>query len=566
LKNGDMTCLSKEELKGKRMEKDSSLFNSKKLEGTLEKFNYLIKPRKTKQTVDMVLHRLNLAVHDLSTGLALDILEELNFNQCIKKHHHELNRIFLKAMMNRLEPVTLLMFQKGFPLHVNRSIYTLPKSSKFQFPSYFLIAISLNLGNLAKAMIKRAYVNQSWFGITPLILASIQNQVGNVPLVKMLLDHGADPNLGIPLHLLKHLIDLNRFHGSKNQPCDSFISPKFTFASNLSSDGSSWTSETSATITLEKFVYQKGSPKSSLLDGSLPLKKTLIYPLDLACACVNLEIVHLLLPKMKPSVLQTNSFSLLLQQDVPITLALLKHSINLNQMDSNGNTPLHLAARLGNLDLVLIYLWLGFNVNQPGENGWTPLHEAFSYGHQQISRYLLSAGARLTLVNAKNQTPKHLARLNGIFQDELKDYEENLVLTDSEKSQQFYIILKAHHFLTNQSPKDMPFFSSEDNLTHLNPTQLTLPKPPLEILNKSFQHLTSVSSKDKFRKSFDSIKPFRSLGHKHSRSAFRIPSSPLILTKSKLSDSPTSSRNQSGVSLRRWPSLDQFLKSSTLKS
>ena len=87
-------------------------------------------------------------------------------------------------------------------------------------------------------------------------------------------------------------------------------------------------------------------------------------------------------------------------------------------MDAPGflrETPLHVASRLGFLDLVDVLVQNGGNVNSrnfPSQE--TPLHLAAQNGHQHIAEFLIRHGSK---VNARNvpwqNTPLHLAAQNG---------------------------------------------------------------------------------------------------------------------------------------------------------
>ena len=63
-------------------------------------------------------------------------------------------------MAHRLEDVTLVMYERGFPSDVNSPIFSKPKNtdrsgiSGLKFPSYFILAVALGLHNLVKAMLK----------------------------------------------------------------------------------------------------------------------------------------------------------------------------------------------------------------------------------------------------------------------------------------------------------------------------------------------------------------------------------------------------------------------------
>lgn len=75
-----------------------------------------------------------------------------------------------------------------------------------------------------------------------------------------------------------------------------------------------------------------------------------------------------------------------------------------------GDTPLHVAAIWGNIDIGKILLDAGANLNVPGEYGNTPLHEAIRPGNEGFVRLLLSRGALKDPKNQDGLTPADLAR------------------------------------------------------------------------------------------------------------------------------------------------------------
>lgn len=84
---------------------------------------------------------------------------------------------------------------------------------------------------------------------------------------------------------------------------------------------------------------------------------------------------------------------------------------NINMPAGNGETVLHIAARVGNIDVVKYLLSTSrIAVNAQDKHGRTPLHLACEKGHVDVVKALLSAP--LIYVNARDerrQTPLHLA-------------------------------------------------------------------------------------------------------------------------------------------------------------
>lgn len=93
--------------------------------------------------------------------------------------------------------------------------------------------------------------------------------------------------------------------------------------------------------------------------------------------------------------------------------ALLATSIDVNALDSNGDTALGDAAYYGRVQAVELLLEHGAIVDRRFRNGWTALMQASSKGHTAIAEVLLGRGAD---VNAKNEigvTPLFCASGNG---------------------------------------------------------------------------------------------------------------------------------------------------------
>jgi len=76
--------------------------------------------------------------------------------------------------------------------------------------------------------------------------------------------------------------------------------------------------------------------------------------------------------------------------------------------DEEGLTPLHWAARQGNIGIVSCLFDHNVNINAQAHNGCTPLHEATLHNQYEISEALLVAGADLTIQDAHGRTPLHL--------------------------------------------------------------------------------------------------------------------------------------------------------------
>lgn len=82
---------------------------------------------------------------------------------------------------------------------------------------------------------------------------------------------------------------------------------------------------------------------------------------------------------------------------------------DLNRRDESGITPLTLAVRAGQMELVREMLRQGANPDQAGAAGMTPLGAAAYMGHDVMLRDLLRAGADVERKSLTGQTPLHLA-------------------------------------------------------------------------------------------------------------------------------------------------------------
>lgn len=91
---------------------------------------------------------------------------------------------------------------------------------------------------------------------------------------------------------------------------------------------------------------------------------------------------------------------------------LLKHKAASNLPDADGNTPLHCAA---NMETVQVLLSDSFktNANIPNRRGRTPLHVAAARGDVNVVDYLLRHGAQQDILDDQGQNAFHHAAANG---------------------------------------------------------------------------------------------------------------------------------------------------------
>ncbi|MBA8755757.1 hypothetical protein HCR15_01075 [Wolbachia pipientis] len=94
---------------------------------------------------------------------------------------------------------------------------------------------------------------------------------------------------------------------------------------------------------------------------------------------------------------------------------LINKSADINAKDKYDNTPLHLAADTGEFDIVKYLIIKGNNINAEGERGWTPLHIAAKNGELNMVEYLVKKYANIDAKDNYGGTPLHLAAELGEF-------------------------------------------------------------------------------------------------------------------------------------------------------
>lgn len=98
--------------------------------------------------------------------------------------------------------------------------------------------------------------------------------------------------------------------------------------------------------------------------------------------------------------------------DVEAARTLLKAGVDANAQDYWGDTPLLQAVRRDSLEMALLLLDQGVAVNTKG-HGYTPLGLAAKNGNIQLVRFLLRAGADPDRKNDDGNTPLHSAVVMG---------------------------------------------------------------------------------------------------------------------------------------------------------
>jgi hypothetical protein len=113
------------------------------------------------------------------------------------------------------------------------------------------------------------------------------------------------------------------------------------------------------------------------------------------------------------------------QNNIPYITQLLTTNdripkIDLDQQDTHGNTALHLAAMLGNIDAAQLLLEHGASVGIKNNDGWKSLHEAISYGDRKMIGLLLSSHKKQSHRSLTSKLPEiqnHLASLDDFYME-----------------------------------------------------------------------------------------------------------------------------------------------------
>ncbi|MEI8289074.1 MAG: ankyrin repeat domain-containing protein [Verrucomicrobiota bacterium] len=118
------------------------------------------------------------------------------------------------------------------------------------------------------------------------------------------------------------------------------------------------------------------------------------YPIDWAATSGHLPVVELLSDKTSNDQ-NITLFLAVQQQQVSVVKFLLEHGANPNIHFPAGNSeaPLHIAARLGNVEAAKLLLAHGAHVNELEQNGWTPLQCAVSGTSKGMIELLFTNGA-----------------------------------------------------------------------------------------------------------------------------------------------------------------------------
>lgn len=103
-----------------------------------------------------------------------------------------------------------------------------------------------------------------------------------------------------------------------------------------------------------------------------------------------------------------------MESDLKKVENLLSAGVDVNESFwNNGNTPLHIAAKDDDTNLLVLLLKYNPKLDSKNDNGFTPLHCAIVNNNTTMAKLLLDAGADCSFTDPYGNTPLHLAAKHG---------------------------------------------------------------------------------------------------------------------------------------------------------
>ncbi|KAJ1731430.1 hypothetical protein LPJ61_002543, partial [Coemansia biformis] len=164
-----------------------------------------------------------------------------------------------------------------------------------------------------------------------------------------------------------------------------------------------------------RLARQLRSPFPNPNAATYALRQT---PLHLAIVSDNIDIVRLLLDHGASTSIanarQLTPLDTCSNEDIARLLTdRAKAQRHTSARDKAGQTKLHRACSVGDLEQTVALISQGADVNTKDNAGWTPLHEAALEGHNAVAVALLRRGADFTARGFGGDTPLHDACANG---------------------------------------------------------------------------------------------------------------------------------------------------------
>ena len=305
-----------------------------------------------------------LSIQDLKPKAATALIESLPESSLAKKRHSDTNRIFLRAMSARMESICLQMYEKGFPASPSLPIFGTISAEKFAFPSYFQLAVALEMVDLVRGMIKvyiidqKVDVNLSWYQLSPIHNACV---AGNEKLIAILVENGANVNQGLGLEDM-YLLSKLKMNSPQNILDDKADSNSKIVQNNISES--------------HRDIFRQPGYKGPINVGADYTRDLIIFPFELAYVKGHFKLAVSLLEQYyglistNPKNVELAFFGLLHSKDYKWTKKLIQLKAPINERDCFGSNALHLACRAGNLNIVIVLINEKMNINEPGFRGW----------------------------------------------------------------------------------------------------------------------------------------------------------------------------------------------------
>jgi ankyrin repeat protein len=250
-------------------------------------------------------------------------------------------------------------------------------------------------------------------GMTPLHLACLH---GDLELVKLLLENGADPTLtdkeGLtPRERAQRSLQTKEDQAKYLAIFDSFDKgqrfPRYSanyFAGMMCAEGNA--------AVIELLLQEQ----PDLLEGDGPGGNGL---LTVAIATRQPAIAHLLLRSLPEQVSHENLIGEMplhiacQRMDGEMIDALLEAGADANHGNYRGMTPLMFSADRGDIDTMAILIDAGADIHRQTRGGNSALHIAVANGDRDTARQLLAWGATPALKNQRGETAQDIAKRRG---------------------------------------------------------------------------------------------------------------------------------------------------------
>lgn len=95
------------------------------------------------------------------------------------------------------------------------------------------------------------------------------------------------------------------------------------------------------------------------------------------------------------------------KNDLTSIESLINDGVDVNSKDESGDSALHKAVELGNLELAKLLVDKGANVNITDQDNATPLHWCATFHRPEIAKLLLENGANVNAEDNSSWTPLH---------------------------------------------------------------------------------------------------------------------------------------------------------------